>query len=48
MLVGAATDEKADSALDAIKEAPSNGGSKKVSVVGLNDDDLEGLLSEDW
>jgi len=48
MLVGAATDEKADLALDAIEDTPSNGGSKKVAVVGLNDDDLEGLLSEDW
>ena len=47
MVGGAATDEQADNALDAIESAPSNGAGS-VAVIGLNDDDLEGLLSEDW
>jgi len=48
MIGGAATDEKADEALDALESAPSNGAGKVDAVIGLNDDDLEGLLSEDW
>ena len=47
MIGGAATDEQADEALDALEAAPTNGAGN-VPVIGLNDDDLEGLLSEDW
>ena len=47
MVNGAATDKQADEALDALESAPTNGAGN-VPVIGLNDDDLEGLLSEDW
>lgn len=47
MIGGAATDKQADEALEALEGTPSNGGTVP-SVIGLNDDDLEGLLSEDW
>ncbi len=50
MIGGAATDEQSDEALEALEAAPSNGGGKGnvPAVIGLNDDDLEGLLSEEW